>query len=123
MNVGTLVLPKLVVSRGALLNWLKTEAPSYDRLIVGLPIDLQGQIGLAAKSVIEYVDSLGLGSSTPIRYVDERLTTALATRRLVDAGKTSRESRRIIDAQAAAEILELALAADSADPGRKLDEF
>lgn len=122
-NVGSLVLPGEVISRASFANWLQKEAPAHTFLIVGLPIDLQGQLGVAAKSVVSFVQSLSIDEQVVIRFVDERLTTAIAGRRLRDAGKNSRNSRGIIDAQAAAEILELALSVNPNQPGRNLDEF
>ena len=45
----------------------------------------------------------------PFRLVDERMSTARASRSLGGAGRNSRQQRRIIDQAAAVEILQRAL--------------
>jgi putative Holliday junction resolvase len=79
-------------------------------LIIGLPRTLGGAQGLAADSIREVASQLSeLLPDLPIRLVDERLSTAAATRLLHQAGKTVRESRSVIDQVAAVTILEMAV--------------
>ena len=52
---------------------------------------------------------LHTGFARPLRVVDERLSTASATRKLAASGRTSRSRRAIIDQAAAVDILEQAL--------------
>jgi len=61
----------------------------------------------------------------PINFIDERLTTKTAQARLHQAGKNSRSSKGLIDAQAAALILEFALESerDGKLAGKSLEEF
>ena len=47
--------------------------------------------------------------SIPIVRIDERLTTVSASKSLQSAGKNAKQSKGIIDAAAAATILEMAL--------------
>ena len=46
----------------------------------------------------------------PVRLVDERLTTVTASRRLREGGRKAKQQRSVIDAAAAAAILEQAVA-------------
>lgn len=123
INVGSLVLPKEVVPRGELKVWLQENAPPFDYLVVGLPIDLRGEQGPAAKNVLNFLQSLELNPHVTLRFVDERLTTALAARRLRESGRNSKSSRQVVDAQAAAEILEAAISLNPSLPGKGIDEF
>ena len=50
----------------------------------------------------------------PLRLVDERMSTAGASRSLGGAGRNSRQQRRIIDQAAAVEILQRALDLETA---------
>ena len=123
VNVGELVLAKESVTRSDFMSWYRDSAPPHDLLLVGIPVDLDGSLGLAASQVMSFVDEIPVPDVVEVRFVDERLTTALASRRLREVGRNSKSSRGVIDAQAAAEILEIALAANLTSPGRKIDEF
>jgi putative Holliday junction resolvase len=79
-------------------------------VVVGLPRSLSGAEGAAARAAREYARRLAAAvPGTPVRLVDERLSTVEATRRLQAAGQRSRKSRRVVDAEAAAVILNSAL--------------
>ena len=87
-------------------------------VLLGLPISLAGDEGLAAQQMREVAGRLAtkLGA-TPLTLVDERLTSATAHRRLSQAGKNSRQRRGMIDQMAAVAILEQALAERGAAAG------
>ena len=123
VNIGELVLPRESIPRRDFEAWYRNEAPSHDVLLVGLPLALDGSLALAASQVIAFVEQLTPPDGTELRFVDERLTTVIANRRLREAGRDSKSQRSVVDAQAAAEILEGALAINPNSPGRKLDEF
>jgi putative Holliday junction resolvase len=86
-------------------------------IVVGLPRSLSGAEGAAAKSAREYASSLAKRvAPVSVRLVDERLSTVQATRGLQQAGVRARAGRRVVDAAAAAVILQHALDAErSAD--------
>jgi hypothetical protein len=74
----------------------------------------------------ELAFAIGAVIECEVRLIDERLTTVSATANLRLAGKTAKNSRSIIDQEAAAIILEQALAGEKAtgnQPGRPLTEF
>jgi putative Holliday junction resolvase len=82
-------------------------------VVVGLPRSLSGAEGPAATAARGYAGRLAAAvAPVPVRLVDERLSTVEAAGRLRGAGHDSRASRRLVDAQAAAVILETALAAE-----------
>lgn len=91
---------------------LKSYLESYgvDELVVGDPLTLQGERGIAARAMDAFVESLHEIFGGTIHRVDERLTTAQATKSLIDADVSRRKRREVVDAMAAALILESFLA-------------
>jgi len=77
-------------------------------VVVGLPYELSGAIGPRAKRVRVFTDALraALPAGVELHEQDERFTTALAERVLIE-GDVSRARRKdVIDKQAAAVILQ-----------------
>jgi putative Holliday junction resolvase len=73
---------------------------------------------------IEFARTLASQSQVPLRLIDERLTSKSASQALHQAGKNSRAQKGIIDASAAAMILEFALSAErDGFAGKALEEF
>jgi putative Holliday junction resolvase len=83
-------------------------------VVVGLPRSLSGADGPAARKVRERAGALAALVPVPVRLVDERLTTVTASRRLRESGKRAKQQRSVIDAAAAAAILEQAVALERA---------
>lgn len=83
-------------------------------VVVGLPRSMNGREGPAAVKVRERASALAALLSVPVRLVDERLSTVGASRRLRESGRKAKQQRSVIDAAAAAEILEQALAVERA---------
>jgi putative Holliday junction resolvase len=83
-------------------------------LVVGLPLDLEGEEGPEASRARERGLDLARRLQLPVEFVDESLSTVEARRRLVEAG-TSRRRRRVVDADAAAVILETWLSSRAGD--------
>jgi len=82
-------------------------------VVVGLPRSLSGDDGPAARGARTYAGELAARiSPTPVRLVDERLTTVDAHRRLRDSGVPGRAQRAIVDQVAAVLILQAALDAE-----------
>lgn len=92
-------------------------------VVVGLPRSLDGSEGPAAAKVREWASRLRLGlreasmGDTPIRLVDERLSTVGAHRGLHDSGVAGRDHRRVVDQAAAVLILQNALDTERATGG------
>ena len=75
-------------------------------VVVGLPLNMNGSEGPAAKEVIALVDSLKQKISIPIKLWDERLTTMAAEKELIRADVRRRERKKQIDKLAAQLILQ-----------------
>ena len=83
-------------------------APIY--FAVGVPRHLSGSASAKMVSVENFILKLQESFDIPIVKIDERLSTVSAARSLRESGKNSKSSKNLIDAAAAATILEMALA-------------
>lgn len=82
-------------------------------VVVGLPLSLSGGEGPAAEGARTYATALAARiTPTPVRLVDERLTTIDAHRLLRDSGLAGRAQRSVVDQAAAVLILQAALDAE-----------
>ncbi|HEY7858888.1 MAG TPA: Holliday junction resolvase RuvX [Candidatus Nanopelagicales bacterium] len=95
------------------LSELATIVAEYAplELVVGLPVTLDGQEGPAVAAVRDYVAELlaeleERHLDVPVRLVDERLSTAVASRQLRAAGRDTRSGRAVIDQAAAVVIVQ-----------------
>lgn len=79
-------------------------------IVVGDPITLKGERGIAAAQIDTFCLALGKYFSGGIERVDERLTTAQSTRVLIDADVSRAKRKRVVDQLAAALILDTYLA-------------
>jgi putative Holliday junction resolvase len=84
-------------------------------VVVGLPRTLTGRDGTAADDARDYASRLARRTApTPVRLVDERLSTVEAARGMRSAGVSAKAGRHAIDAAAAVVILQHALDAERA---------
>jgi putative Holliday junction resolvase len=97
---------------GALLALVEEYSPI--EIVVGLPRSMGGGEGSAAARARERAGRLAGAVGVPVRLVDERLSTVTAAQRLRAGGRNAREQRGLIDATAAAAILEHALSLERA---------
>ena len=100
--------PKLVAQIKALFDEYLPIA-----IYVGEPRHLSGEEGIAVEKAHEFADSLRINFQIPIHFVDERLSTVDAARKLRESGKSTRESKTLIDSMAAVAILESGLAREN----------
>ncbi|MFN2540643.1 MAG: Holliday junction resolvase RuvX [Chthoniobacterales bacterium] len=77
-----------------------------DKVVVGIPRRLSGEIGPAATEALKFVEKLRTVLPCPVVTWDERLSTAEANRALRDAGKKTRATRAYVDQVAAQLILQ-----------------
>jgi putative Holliday junction resolvase len=76
-------------------------------VVVGLPRTLADREGPAAELARDYGSRLAARiAPTPVHYVDERLTTVSAQRKLLHGGVRGRAGRAVIDQAAAVELLQ-----------------
>lgn len=77
-----------------------------ERVVVGLPLNMNGTEGPQAARVRAFADKVGAHLGLPIEFWDERLTTVAAERILLEADVSRRRRKDVIDKVAAALILE-----------------
>lgn len=75
-------------------------------LVVGLPLSLDGSHGPAAVAARAEGAALAAGSGAEVAFYDERFTTVTAERSLRSGGMNGRKRRQVIDAVAAAVLLQ-----------------
>ena len=77
-----------------------------ERVVVGLPRQMNGTMGEAAAEALAFAEKLRKLLPCEVVTWDERLTTIAANRALRDGGKKMRDSRKIVDQVAAQMILQ-----------------
>ena len=75
-------------------------------IVVGLPKMMDGEIGIQAQKVLDFVESLKTEIEVPIVMWDERLTTVSANRVLIEADMSRRKRKKVVDKVAAVIILQ-----------------
>jgi putative Holliday junction resolvase len=78
---------------------------SVTEFVVGLPVNLTGDDTASTQDARMFAESLQNKVTVPVHLIDERLTTRIAQNKLYAAGRNSRNSKSIVDAAAAVEIL------------------
>jgi putative Holliday junction resolvase len=82
------------------------EELGVERIVVGLPLSLDGSVGPAAQGVLDEVAELAATTRVPVETYDERLTTVTAERALREQGVRGRDRRKVVDKAAAAVLLQ-----------------
>lgn len=81
-------------------------AEDVERIVVGMPIGMNGQPGVQAELTQRWVDILRQRIATPVDTLDERLTTAQAHRALDSLGVRRRRHVQHVDTVAATLLLQ-----------------
>jgi putative Holliday junction resolvase len=81
-------------------------------IYVGLPLHMSGQEGAASSSAREWARGLAERTAVPVRLIDERLSTVQAQRALHAGGRSTRQSRSVIDSASAVMVLQSVLDAE-----------
>lgn len=77
-----------------------------ERVVVGLPISMNGSEGRQAAKVRLFGGRVGEHLGIPVEFWDERLTTVAAERVLLEADVSRRRRRELVDKVAATLILQ-----------------
>jgi len=79
-----------------------------ERVVVGLPTALSGRKGIAARAALDEIAALqaAAGDALPIEPYDERLTTVIANRTLLEGNVKRAQRRKVVDKVAAAVLLQ-----------------
>lgn len=80
------------------------------KIFIGEPKHMSGDQGESSTKARLFGDLIISNFSIEVTYVDERLSSVSAARKLKDAGLSTRDSKQVIDAMAAVAILEQGLA-------------
>lgn len=109
---GTIATPLIVLQRS---GSRETDHQAIARIVeeyeiecvvVGLPLNMNGSMGEAAKSALIEVDQLTSVLSVPVLTFDERRTTVTADHVLMQQNLNAQERRKVIDKVAAAVLLQ-----------------
>jgi putative Holliday junction resolvase len=103
-----------------------TDDYFFLEVYVGYPLSLNGKPTPSTDDAVALASAISAVFDVDVRLIDERLTTVSASANLRLAGKNAKNSKSIIDQEAAAIILESALAgerAKDAAPGKSLADF
>jgi putative holliday junction resolvase len=109
----TLASPHVVIQRSgsidadhrAIARELTLELEAV-RVVIGLPISLDGREGPAAKLIRSEVEVLAPKLSIPVELFDERFTTTLAHASMMERNMRGDARRKVVDKVAAAVLLQ-----------------
>ena len=88
------------------------------RVVVGLPLSLDGSMGPAAQAASDEAEELAAALTVPVELYDERFTTVTADRSLMEMKMKADARRRVVDKVAAAVMLQSWLDAHREDDER-----
>jgi putative Holliday junction resolvase len=94
-------------------------------IYVGLPLNLRGEFTESTNDALHFAAELAKLVTSPIRFIDERMTTNTAANALKLSGRDSKSGRAVIDQIAATVILEQALSIEKstgASPGQAIED-
>ena len=77
-----------------------------DLILIGLPRNMDGSYGPAAQKVEAFVAVLKTAITVPIKMWDERLTSTMANRALIQGGVRRNKRKEKVDKMAAAILLQ-----------------
>ena len=75
-------------------------------IVCGLPKNMNGTIGPQAEKVMAFAEKLSEATGLRIEYSDERLTTVLVERTLIEADMSRNKRRKVVDKLAAVTTLQ-----------------
>ncbi len=95
-------------SKQELFLEIKSLISQYEveKIVVGLPKNMDGSVGQRAEKILELVDQMQNEFQVPVVTWDERLSTAEAERKLLAADLSRARRKEVIDKMAAVTILQ-----------------
>ncbi len=110
-ELGLLAHPRSTLDgrdRGALVRALRllVETEGIERFVIGLPLDMKGGEGEAARRARDLAHFIADKTGISVELWDERLTTAQAERALEASEVRGKKAKASIDAAAAVVILQ-----------------
>jgi putative Holliday junction resolvase len=111
-RTGTIASPLLVIQRSGspardhqVIAKLVLEEEA-EAVVVGLPLNMNGSEGPAAKAAVAEAKALATVVGVPVHTSDERRTTVTADRAMMEAGMGAQARRKVVDKVAAAVLLQ-----------------
>jgi len=94
--------PSQVISALSML----IETNQITGLVIGMPRNMDGTYGPSAQKVRDFIAQIQKSISLPITPIDERLTTAQASKQLSSIGLNQKQLRKKVDSSSASLILQ-----------------
>jgi len=82
------------------------ETHQITGLVIGMPRNMDGTYGPSAQKVRDFIAQIQKSISLPITPIDERLTTAQASKQLSSIGLNQKQLRKKVDSSSASLILQ-----------------
>jgi putative pre-16S rRNA nuclease len=82
------------------------ESRAVDRVVVGLPLNMDGSEGPMVRAARAFGERLRHATGLAVEFHDERLSSFEAKARVAGLGRRAKKKKRMVDAIAAAVILE-----------------
>jgi len=118
-RIGVAISDELEISAHALTTITRTDLKkaireiqeiiteyNVEEMIVGMPVMMNGSVGIQAEKVGRFVDELKKDIRVPINLFDERLSTKLIEKTLIDADMSREKRKKVIDKLSAVIILQ-----------------
>ena len=111
-RTGTIASPFTVLQRSgstardhqAIAAMVREEEAEI--VVVGLPLNMNGTFGPAAKAAVKEAEALSTVVGVPVTTFDERRTTVTADMAMMEARMNAEARRRVVDKVAAAVMLQ-----------------
>lgn len=80
---------------------------NVEEFVIGMPLNMNGTKGMRAEQTEKFAEALAAAfPDIPYHFWDERLTTVMAQRQLIEADVSRKKRKKVIDKMAAVVILE-----------------
>jgi len=103
-SLTTLEVKSAAGALEAVLSIIKDHQP--DELLVGLPVNMDGTRGPESDRCRKFADEISRATGLPVSLWDERLTTVMAERSLIEQGLTRKKRKGVVDRVAALILLQ-----------------
>lgn len=101
-----ITLPRIQLSKDILTLQKLVIEHNIAAFVCGLPYNMNGTYGPRIQATQDYMKALLVHCTLPLVYWDERLTTVMAERALLQADISRKRRKQVIDKMAAAIILQ-----------------
>lgn len=110
-EVGLTAQPLTTIRRASIARDLDElvsliEEYSVEAIVIGLPMNMNGTLGLQSELVFRFIEKLKEKTSVPVSTWDERLSTVAVNRVLIDSDLSRARRKEVVDKVAASYILQ-----------------